>query len=397
MTGPVKIALVPRDGLFCKDGRGWHTSTSGRGHALEWPWPSTLLGAVRSAWGRAEEVRNGLCFTAKDWRERTAQVALGASFALRRRAGEAWTMTHRVWPAPQDALLVEGRPSVQRLDPLAPVLPTLGRDDDEAREALWQPRLEEAAKPLPGPRWWGEERMAAWLAGGEVPAEDRARAFDLSRRIQAHVGIDPERLTAGEGVLFSHDVIETSGREADGTMAEWAIGLEAALPPGDMPPLATLGSDSRLAPIETVDEHVFRPAPPVVEAFEGGSRGLRLVVVTPATFAAGWLPDGLVRRGDEYAGQIPGIEGEVILRAAFVSRPLHISGWDMAANNGRGAPKPASRMVAPGAVYFVERRDGRPFDANDARAAWLLALGERTAEGFGRVVPGVWHPNGRTK
>ena len=38
MTTTTKhLALVPRDGFFAKDGRGWHTSVSGRGHGLDWP------------------------------------------------------------------------------------------------------------------------------------------------------------------------------------------------------------------------------------------------------------------------------------------------------------------------------------------------------------------------
>ena len=83
---------------------------------------------------------------------------------------------------------------------------------------------------------------------------------------------------------------------------------------------------------------------------------------------------------------MPGISGELILRAAFVPRPVHISGWDMAS----GAPKATDRMVPPGAVYFFERADGTGFTAADAEALWLSALGGRQAEGFGRVVPGTW-------
>jgi CRISPR-associated protein Cmr3 len=78
----------------------------------------------------------------------------------------------------------------------------------------------------------------------------------------------------------------------------------------------------------------------------------------------------------------------VVLRAAVVPRPLHVSGWDMAAR----APKPTSRMVPPGAVYFFERVDGQPFGEAEARALWLAAIGARTDEGFGRVVPGTWNP-----
>jgi CRISPR-associated protein Cmr3 len=49
-------------------------------------------------------------------------------------------------------------------------------------------------------------------------------------------------------------------------------------------------------------------------------------------------------------------------------------------------------MVPPGAVYFFERADGKPFGEAEAEALWLTALGARTEEGFGRVVPGVWRP-----
>jgi CRISPR-associated protein Cmr3 len=49
-------------------------------------------------------------------------------------------------------------------------------------------------------------------------------------------------------------------------------------------------------------------------------------------------------------------------------------------------------MVPPGAVYFFERADGRRFGEAEAKSLWLAALGTRTNEGFGRVVPGVWRP-----
>ncbi len=383
MTIAARVALVPRDGLFCKDGRGWHTSASGRGHGLHWPWPSTVLGALRTAWGRAEESRTGQHFGRQDWRERTAVLQLGRTLVLRRPPDAPWTGKHRVWPAPSDALWLEGCAEARRLEPAPPSLPTLGRDDDEAREALWVPLLDEEAKPLPAPRWWSEEFFAGWLAGRSVQAQDPGNAFEPSRRVQVRVGIQAEELTAREGALFSHDVVETLE-----PAAEWAIGVEVVLPGGDTPALATLGSDSRLAPIETLPAQVFDPPVAVEDAFRPGSSGLRLVVVSPACFERGWLPDGLERRGREFRGRLGPLEGEVVLRAAMVPRPVPVSGWDMAG----GAPKPTSRMVPPGAVYFFERADGRAFGDGDARCLWLASLGARIEEGFGRVVAGTWSP-----
>lgn len=383
MTTRARFALVPRDGIFCKDGRGWHTSASGRGHGLDWPWPSTVLGALRTAWGRAEEARTGQLFGPQAWRERTAALRLERTLVMRRQPGASWTRTHRVWPVPSDALWLEGHTEVRRLEPAPLSLPTLGRDDDEARETMWVPRLDDAAKPLSAPRWWSNESFEAWLVGRSVPARRAGSAFDLPRRVQVRVGIQPEKLTADEGVLFSHDVVETLDGES-----EWAIGAEVIQPNGDMASIATLGSDSRLAAVEALPEQVFDPPTVLLDAFRPGSYGIRLVVVSPARFEQGWLPDGLDRRGSEFRGRVGPLKDEVVLRAAMVPRPIHVSGWDMAA----GVPKPTARMVPPGAVYFFERPDGRHFGEGDVRSLWLAAIGARNDEGFGRVVPGTWSP-----
>jgi CRISPR-associated protein Cmr3 len=221
-----------------------------------------------------------------------------------------------------------------------------------------------------------------WLAGHSVAV----RSHDVlrtTRRVQARVGIRPEELTSDDGVLFSHDVLETLDPSG-----EWAIGVEVALPDGGVADVATLGSDSRLARVESLPAGFFEPPASVLEAFRASIKGIRIVAITPLCFAKGWLPDGLSESGGEYTGRLAGLDHEVVLRAAFVSRPVHVSGWDMAA----GAPKPTSRMVSPGAVYFFERADGKPFGEADAKALWLGALGTRTDEGFGRVVPGIWSP-----
>jgi len=383
MTRTAHLALVPRDGLFCKDGRGWHTSASGRGHALDWPWPSTILGALRSAWGRAEEASRGALFSSDDWRSRTAGVRLGRTLVLRRRHGAPWSPTDTTWPVPADALWLEGLGEVYRLEPFKPLAPTRGRDEDMARERLLRPVVTTAGKPLIPPRWWSSGDFSAWLSGCSVAVRDRHDLLATARRVQTHVGILPETFTAHEGVLFSHDVIETLDPRA-----EWAIGAEVALPDGAQFGTVTLGSDARLARVESLPAALFEPPPSLLEAFRSPSQGLRVVAVTPLSFRKGWLPDDFDESDGSYRGRLPGIDHEVILRAAFVPRPIHVSGWDMAF----GRPKPTSRMVAPGAVYFFERTDRLPFSETDARSIWSGTLGARTDEGFGRVAPGVWNP-----
>lgn len=383
-----QVALVPRDGLFCKDGRGWYTSASGRGHGLDWPWPSTILGALRTCWGRGEETRKGVLFGPEQWRAQTKALRLGTTLALRRSHADVhqnapWRAEHIVWPVPADALWLEGCDTVQRLEPQPPDVPTLGRDDDDARESLWRPRLLKAGKPLAPPRWWNGADWTTWLGGGSVGVGRCDGLLEITRRVQVRVGIRSDEQTSDEGMLFSHDVVETL--EPDG---EWAIGAEVEWPDGGPFGLVTLGSDARIARLESLDAGVFEPPSDLLEAFRSASLGLRVVAVTPLGFAKGWLPDGFENDGDAYRGRLPGLDYDLVLRAAIVPRPVHVSGWDMVA----GAPKPTSRMVAPGAVYFLERTDGQPFGEADARSLWLTALGSRTEEGFGRIVPGVWSP-----
>jgi CRISPR-associated protein Cmr3 len=298
---------------------------------------------------------------------------------LRRKHGAAWRAEDVIWPVPLDAVWLEGRAEVHRLEPMPPIAPTLGRDDDDARESLWRPVPDDAQKPLSTPRWWSYEEFVSWLAGKSVTV--RKETLATTRRVQVHVGIRENELTSDEGVLFSHDVVETLEREA-----EWAFGVEVALPPGELPRVATLGSDSRLARVELLPTTVFESPPSLNAAFREGSKGLRLVAASPLCFGRGWLPDGFVDSNGQYRGRLAGLE--VNLRAAFIPRPIHVSGWDMA----KSEPKPTSRMVPPGAVYFFERADGRLFGEAEAGSLWLDALGTRTDEGFGRVVPGVWHP-----
>lgn len=381
-TTTARIALIPRDGFFCKDGRGWFTSATGRGHALDWPYPSTLLGALRARWGRSFEAR-GNTLSGVEWREQTAGIRLGRTLALRRDPGGVWQPEHRVWPVPADARWLEGHADVFRLDPAPSHVPTLGRDDDAAREALWTPVMDHASKPIPPPRWWRNAEFTAWLSNSQVAAD--SGHIQLATRVQTRIELQPDALTPGEGMIFSHDVLETL--EPD---AEWAMGCEVLVP--DALPFGpvTLGSDSRLAAMETLPQDLFAPPSQLVEAMPDGSRGLRLITVTPTAFERGWLPDGMQVHDREYRGTLRPLDGDVVLRAAFVQRPVHVSGWDMVA----GKPKATSRMVPRGSVYFFERPDGRPFTSDDVRALWLAAVGDRTDEGFGRVVAGTWHPRG---
>ncbi|HEY0987799.1 MAG TPA: type III-B CRISPR module-associated Cmr3 family protein [Kofleriaceae bacterium] len=379
MTITAHLAFYSRDGFFCKDGRGWYGAAGGAGHGLEWPWPSTVHGAVRTLWGRAHEA----IIVQQGWLAATASIALGPTLAMWRGRGAG--VLERRWPVPADVEYV--RPSdstpihVRYLHPVPSPVATLGRDDDPTRERLWIAPAIDRGKPGPRPRWWTEAELIAWLAGSPVSAEPAVAADRPARRRVTRAAIVPTTQTVVDGALFSHDVVETV--EPDG---EWAIAAEITLPDARFATTATLGSDRRLARVEAIERAAFAPPPALATASAAGSLGLRLLVVTPMIFAGGWLPDGLVAHGDEYRGHLAGIAPEVVLRAAITPRPVAISGWDVAAD----APRATNLAVAPGSVYFLQRADGGRFTAADVRGLWLAPLGRRTTDGFGRVVAAPW-------
>lgn len=379
-----RYALIPRDGFFCKDGRGWSTVTSGRGHTLDWPHPSTLLGALRSAWGRAHEQRRGRAID--DWPTATASLRLARTLALRRPIGGKW---QTMWPVPVDArfVKVDGVDEIHWLDPRPTTIRTIGRcgDASHPREQLWTACSPTRGKPQPRPRWWSHDAFCDWLV---QPGERKTlpESASLARRHQTHVSIGTKTHTAIDGALFSHDVVETLDRAG-----EWAIGCELEQPEPLTLEHVRLGSDRRLASLEPLSDAHFAVPDTLLRALRG-AKGLRLITVTPTEFESGWLPDGMrpveVGGKREYRGTLPGLDCEVILRAALVDRHIAVSGYDMSANK----PKPTSRMVAPGSVYSFVRVDGQPFESKHASSLWLAAIGQRQHEGFGRVVPGIWHP-----
>ena len=67
------LILIPREGMFLKDGREWAIAATGHASSLDLPMPSTLLGALRTACGRMEEVGRKKPHDARQWKELAAR------------------------------------------------------------------------------------------------------------------------------------------------------------------------------------------------------------------------------------------------------------------------------------------------------------------------------------
>lgn len=394
----VPVALEPRDGVFLKDGRGWCTSESNRAGSLAWPFGTTVRGALRAGLGYTVEADRGKPLQRQDWLPLNEDVEVSAVLPLARRPGGEWTAATRHWPAPLDALLIEGHETAVPLEPAAGRATLLPLDDDPeaaALAALAHPRHSAGAgKPISMPRFWDDEAFMAWLCGRPVARAAVQGSVQPLLRTQVHVSIDPAKGTAAEGKLFSGSLVEPQARAVGLGVVEWSFAAVSRTLGGSRAQnldgrVVKLGGDGRTVRCASLPDSLFSMPSAIAAAFNAGSVGMRLVLVGPAAFDAGWRPASLKPVGDRFMGRFAGLE-DIVLHAACVGRPQHVSGWDVAG----GAPKPTRRLAPPGSVYFITRRSGTAFTADDARAVWLASVGEPVdrPDRLGAVVPGIWNP-----
>lgn len=363
------LVIEPRDPAIFRDGKPFALGLTSR--SMGFAMPSTVMGSVRTRSG-AE-----LGFSEATLKRVMEIGQIGPFLAERGWANEApWQVT---FAAPADVVAYETE------DP-PPEDGTLEwhalRPDAEAEGS----DLPSGLLPLIGaiekkpagktPEFWHWDRMNAWLLQGGPGVSTGTRAAvgipRLSRQKRVHVGIAAESQAAAEGMLFSTEGLEFSlgrvGRLAIVTRLENPMDSKFAK-------TSHIGGEGRTAlwSEDAVDW-------PVAPGALAGKKFIRLILVTPGAFDAGWRPGWL--NGDEIPGH-PGLRLQ--LMAAAVPKPLPVSGWNLLAN--KRLPK-ASRLLAPaGSVYFCEVLQG------DALELWLKPVSDRVQDrldGFGIVIVGDW-------
>ena len=97
-----------------------------------------------------------------------------------------------------------------------------------------------------------------------------------------------------------------------------------------------VGGENRMGTYQPVDYN---------EPSASARRGrLKLILLTPAYFSAGWLPT---------QGWSPWVGTAAKLISVAIGKPLTISGWNMAA----GSPKPLRNFIPAGSVFYFENAE----------------------------------------
>lgn len=386
--------IEPRDPLIVRDGKPFGPNPGARATSLSFPFPSTIAGGIRRWAGAGAD---GVFIRSKENIERVKQIAIKGPLLVEISDDNA--RLRWMFPAPADALLLETKPAesgravVKRLVPLdtqeigltnLPNLPDglhlVGQRDTDLR------------KPFKDtPRFWYWEQFEQWLIEPQeapISVKDWGHHGPQSEQ-RMHVSIQSETQTAIDGALFQTRGLEFTSKTEKKTRLALAVVTDDELKSfnGGKGGFAPLGGERRLMHWWRVPAQ-FPDCPEAIRASIVKHKACRVVLLTPACFAQGWYPTSLLQ---QHNGVQP------TLKSIAVQRAQVISGWDLAANNGEGAPKPTRRLAPAGTVLFL-KLDGSNEEAinqwiDDHWMACVSDAAQDRLDGFGLAVLGTWTGN----
>jgi CRISPR-associated protein Cmr3 len=375
--------IEPRDPIIVRDGRPFGATPGARAASLNFPFPSTTTGGLRTRAGLGDS-------GSFDPRNIPVVKRIRVTGPLLVELHDDGEIAEWLAPAPSDALLMESDPggsgsaSLRRLSPLSsPVnaMTDLGGGLSPVGLARPDPR-----KPHMGaPRFWRWEEYERWLTS---PSDRDIELFGLghdgpSPEVRTHVRVRPDSQAAEEGALFQTRGLEfaraVSGKEGAGARIlrlALAVSADTALV---KPGLAPLGGERRIVSWRESRQE-FPSCPEELRDRIAADGACRLMLLTPAAFAAGYRPSWLLSQREEVTPE---------LRAAAVGRAQVVSGWDFE----RGRPKPTRRLAPTGSVFFFALRGGEDAIRSWVDTTWMRCVsdeGQDRLDGFGLAALGTW-------
>ena len=362
------------------------------------PMPSSLAGLLRTV--QADQQHTGQAFSQKlsdQLRQTSVRGPLLARYAA------DYTAPQLLLTKPADAMYVDdnGTMRVVRLSPKA-----LDADcGSDLRNDLLLVQMDTAlkGKPKSGPQYWAINDFVNWQNGEAIDFEElKENSLEsLPNEQRTHVAISNETFASDDGKLF-----QTSGLDfgAPRKLAEkdqtektayngWQdthLGFWAQSDAQLNDDLVTFGGERRLSKLSVLPKTCDPTACNTQLAVQvRADKGIKLTLLTPAIFGAGYLPAWLDPISLE--GELPHSGGlRVRLKACAIERWQAVSGFDLQL----WKPKVMRKAVAAGAVYWFEVL-GEVADTLH-QSLWFAAVSDDAQDqrdGFGMVLPAAWKPN----
>lgn len=379
--------IEPHDSLIVRDGRPFNATAGSRAKSLDFPFPSTLIGSVRTRIG----LKNG-----GDWKhfddkliEKILKIEMFGALLAEIKDDDSLEFFA---PTPADSLLVkldkedEKDLSKNNLFPLNPLKKEYSSNLPNDLHLLGV-KEEVKGKPNSEVKFWNWKRFEEWLieAKTDKVTNEQLGIGGLISDQRTHVRIFDEeekkkgkdgywRKANSDGGLFQTRGLEFVMKDKtskDLKFKQLGLALQLSDSKGLEEGLFPLGGERRVVRWSKKDCEFPKCPQAVIDGIKKSGR-CRLILLTPSFFENGFLPDE-----NKLGAKV---------KAVAVNRSQVISGWDFA----KRKPKPTRRLTPAGTVYFLEING----DVDEfIEQTWFKNIGDcdqTKLDGFGLAVLGNW-------
>jgi CRISPR-associated protein Cmr3 len=386
--------IEPRDPLIVRDTRPFGPNPGARSNTLDFPFPSTLVGALRTRAGTENGEFN------KDRIDELLKATMRGPLLVE--LDQQDQIAHYYLPAPADALIYTNSDAqeVRRvwLSPQEFINSFTNKFEGESSEQLCYISAKESIKGKAyseAPSFWNAADFAQWLVQPKDSLLDiksqEPYIKKLPKESRMHVSIDKDTQTSEDGMLYltsGLEFVRVEEQEDEGFHKRFhrlALAVDFSQDTKHfIGGLSPLGGERRLMHWykNTSNLHPFHPdlRNNMIKQIQDDKR-CRVILLTPAYFQAGYRPNLQWKFGGVTA----------TLKGVVNPRYQTVSGWDFALNR----PKAFHRLAPAGSVYFVE------FAAEMCckqiqkwcEAVWLQNVSDDEQwrrDGFGLAVLGTW-------
>lgn len=398
--------IEPHDPLIVRDGRPFNITPGARAISLPFPVPSTTTGGVRTRAGLNEDGvfdRSGADIELLKKLKVRGPLLVQLTQDGNEIADGKWLVSAPLdallFPTEQEAKDKDKKATLKQLVPLQLQGEAQTDFDQKDHEKLMLVGLAQSdpQKPIKEPpRYWYWKKFQEWLLsppgnqGTDVIVSELGHAGPQRER-RMHVSIDDNQRVAKDGALF-----ETSGleftfagkqqkrlHEAERLALAVEVDEDSHFSSSIQEGLASFGGERRIVSWRKSSSQLPSCPKELVDAIiQSENKACRLILLTPAYFAAGYHPKQWFNAKD---GVTPKLE------AIAIQRPQIVSGWNLETRL-RG-PKPTRRLAPAGTVLFLSLQ-GNDQDINNwVQSMWMKCIGndlQACNDGFGLAVLGTW-------
>ncbi len=329
----MKIELDALDTLFFRDGKPFTMQEETWADILFPPHPSTFYGALRSAWFANNPAELGKAETAQD---ETKKLQITGTHLFRDDS--------IFYSMPRDLVIPKEETDSDHALATPMQLQDITAHSSLAVSSLLPsllfPEDEEKTYESPETGLMNRSDFERYLHGDM----DALTAFNLSELISKDPKIGISRLgqmrTTAQGALYRIDMVRLEAKGGDfNSRLKFYLDFEGI----DLPDegFLKLGGEGKAVRYKKITS----PAEPLAPANLSASNMFKIVLLTPAFFRQGWLPDFIAPDSLSYK-----VDGCFQLVAASLGKKMNIGGFDMKAK----FPKPMLAAVPAGSVYYFK-------------------------------------------